>query len=47
MRHGLDDSENPIHDRGKYHIGEANVQQRVFQEFGDIDGMASSAVASH
>ena len=47
MRHGLDDSENPIHDRGKYHIGEANVQKRVFQEVGDIDGMASSAVASH
>ena len=26
MRDGLNDSENPIHDRGKYHIGEANIQ---------------------
>jgi len=46
MRRGLENSEHPIHDRGKYHIGEANVQKRVFQEFGDIDSM-KDAVASH
>ena len=36
MRKGLNDSKNPIHDRGEYHIGESNVQKRVFQEFGNI-----------
>ena len=35
----MKDSEHPIHDRGKYHIGESNVQKRVFQQFGDLDGM--------
>ena len=39
MEDGLKDSEHPIHDRGKYHIGESNVQKRVFQQFGDLDGM--------
>ena len=47
MRDGLNDSEEPIHDRGKYHIGESNVQKRVFQEFGDVSGMADSSIASH
>jgi len=47
MRDGLKDSFEPIHDRGKYHIGESNVQKRVFQEFGDVSGMLSSSVASY
>ena len=47
MRKGLDDSKEPIHDRGDYHIGSSNVQKRVFQEFGDIEGMSANAVASH
>ncbi len=47
MRDGLNDSDEPIHDRGKYHIGESNVQKRVFQEFGDLAGMAESSIASH
>ena len=47
MREGLKDSIEPIHDRGKYHIGESNVQKRVFQEFGDVSGMISSSVASY
>ena len=42
MEDGLKDSEHPIHDRGKYHIGESNVQKRVFQQFGDLDGMKSA-----
>ena len=47
MKDGLEDSENPIHDRGKYHIGEANIQKRVFQEFGEVDKMIENAEASH
>ena len=47
MKDGLEDSENPIHDRGKYHIGEANIQKRVFQEFGEVDKMIENANASH
>ncbi len=47
MRDGLEDSLEPIHDRGKYHIGESNVQKRVFQEFGDIAGMERNSIASH
>jgi 4-hydroxybenzoyl-CoA reductase subunit alpha len=47
MRDGLEDSENPIHDRGDYHIGESNIQKRVFQEFGDVKGMSDSTIASH
>jgi len=47
MRKGLDDSPEPIHDRGDYHIGSSNVQKRVFQEFGDIEGMAENAIVSH
>ena len=42
MEDGLLDSEHPIHDRGKYHVGESNVQKRVFQQFGDLDGMAAA-----
>ena len=48
MKKGLDDAEEPIHDRGKYHIGSSNIQKRVFQEFGNIknvnDALASSKV---
>ena len=47
MRKGLEDSGEPIHDRGDYHIGESNIQKRVFQEFGDIEGMIENSVASH
>jgi 4-hydroxybenzoyl-CoA reductase alpha subunit len=47
MKDGLNDSEKPIHDRGKYHIGEANIQKRVFQEFGDVNGIQDNAIASH
>ncbi|HIG19643.1 MAG: aldehyde oxidase [Methanobacteriota archaeon] len=47
MKDGLEDSENPIHDRGKYHIGEANIQKRVFQEFGEVEKMIDNAEASH
>ena len=47
MKDGLKDSEVPIHDRGEYHIGEANIQKRVFQEFGHIKSMKKNAVASH
>ena len=46
MSKAIDDSENPIHDRGKYHIGESNVQKRVFQEFGKIDEMHNSIAQS-
>jgi 4-hydroxybenzoyl-CoA reductase subunit alpha len=42
MEDGLLDSEHPIHDRGKYHIGESNVQKRVFQQFGDLEAMAAA-----
>ncbi len=47
MRGGLDDVAEPIHDRGEYHIGSSNIQKRVFQEFGNIEGMTANAVASH
>ena len=32
---GLEDADEPIHWRGKYHLARTNVQKRVFQEFGD------------
>ena len=32
MKKSLEDVDEPIHDRGKYHIGRSNVQKRVFQE---------------
>lgn len=47
IKQGLEDSENPIHDRGKYHIGDSNVQKRVFQQFGNISDMKDSSLASH
>ncbi|MDP6098651.1 MAG: molybdopterin-dependent oxidoreductase [Candidatus Thalassarchaeaceae archaeon] len=47
MKDGLKNSNNPIHDRGKYHIGESNIQKRVFQEFGEVSAMEEKAVASH
>ncbi len=46
MVKAIDESEHPIHDRGQYHIGESNVQKRVFQEFGRIDKMKNSAASS-
>ena len=46
MKKAIEDSDNPIHDRGKYHIGEANIQKRVFQEFGNIAGVKDSAASS-
>ena len=46
MRKAIDDSEHPIHDRGKYHLGESNVQKRVFQEFGNISAMKDSLATS-
>ena len=42
MRDGLKNSTDPIHDRGKYHIGESNVQKRVFQRFGRISDLEKS-----
>ena len=33
---GLDDADDPIHDRGPYHIGKSNIQMRVYQEFGRV-----------
>ena len=47
MKDGLKDSEEPIHDRGEYHIGEANIQKRVFQEFGNIESMQKNTIVSH
>ena len=32
---GLEDHDEPIHWRGKYHLESTNVQKRVYQEFGD------------
>ena len=46
IKDGLKDSENPIHDRGRYHIGESNVQKRVFQRFGRVQNIEDS-IASH
>ena len=46
MRDGLKDSPDPIHDRGRYHIGESNVQKRVFQRFGRISDLKNS-IASY
>ena len=46
IKDGLKDSDNPIHDRGRYHIGESNVQKRVFQKFGRIQSIGDS-IASH
>ncbi|MEC7601337.1 MAG: molybdopterin cofactor-binding domain-containing protein, partial [Candidatus Thermoplasmatota archaeon] len=46
MEDGLLDSNDPIHDRGKYHIGESNVQKRVFQQFGHTDAMRKAKFQS-
>ena len=46
MRAGLEDASSPIHDRGKYHIGESNIQKRVFQEFGNIRAVSESVASS-
>jgi len=47
MRKGIDDAEDPIHDRGKYHIGKSNVQKRVFQEFGNISAVKQAKASSN
>ena len=46
IKDGLKDSDSPIHDRGQYHIGESNIQKRVFQKFGRIQSIGDS-IASH
>ena len=46
MRKGLEDVAEPIHHRGEYHIGSSNVQKRVFQEFGNIEGMADAQASA-
>ena len=46
MEDGLLDSNDTIHDRGKYHIGESNVQKRVFQQFGHTDAMRKAKFQS-
>ena len=46
MEDGLEDTEHPIHDRGKYHIGESNIQKRVFQQFGNLSAMDEPAASS-
>ena len=33
----LSDVDEPIHDRGRYHIGSSNIQKRVYQSFGDSE----------
>ena len=44
---GLEDHDEPIHWRGKYHLARTNVQKRVFQEFGDRSLVNSPHAASH
>ena len=44
---GLEDVEEPIHWRGKYHLSRTNVQKRVFQEFGDRSLVDSPHASSH
>ena len=46
MKKSLEDVDEPIHDRGKYHIGRSNVQKRVFQEFGNFDDMKNPHASS-
>ena len=46
MREGLEDSEEPIHDRGLPHR-RVKRPKEGFQEFGDIEGMKENSVASH
>ena len=44
---GLEDADEPIHWRGKYHLARTNVQKRVFQEFGDRSLVESPLASSH
>ena len=44
---GLEDAEEPIHWRGKYHLSKTNVQKRVFQEFGDRSLVEKPLAESH
>ena len=46
MKKSLEDVDEPIHDRGKYHIGKSNIQKRVFQEFGNFKDMKNPHVSS-
>ena len=44
---GLEDTDEPIHWRGKYHLARTNVQKRVFQEFGDRSLVEKPLASSH
>ena len=44
---GLEDVDEPIHWRGKYHLSRTNVQKRVFQEFGDRSMVDNPHASSH
>ena len=44
---GLEDHDEPIHWRGKYHLARTNVQKRVFQEFGDRSLVKTPHASSH
>ena len=44
---GLEDADEPIHWRGKYHLAKTNVQKRVFQEFGDRSLVEKPHAESH
>ncbi len=45
-RKGLEDVDEPIHWRGKYHVGRTNVQKRVHQAFGDRSAIEDAAATS-
>jgi 4-hydroxybenzoyl-CoA reductase alpha subunit len=45
-RKGLEDVDEPIHWRGKYHVGRTNVQKRVHQAFGDRSNIENAAATS-
>ncbi|DAC18126.1 MAG TPA: molybdopterin-dependent oxidoreductase, partial [Candidatus Poseidoniaceae archaeon] len=45
-RKGLEDVDEPIHWRGKYHVGRTNVQKRVHQAFGDRSNIENAAASS-
>ncbi|MGB0151003.1 MAG: xanthine dehydrogenase family protein molybdopterin-binding subunit [Candidatus Poseidoniaceae archaeon] len=45
-RKGLEDVDEPIHWRGKYHVGRTNVQKRVHQAFGDRSKIEHAAATS-
>jgi 4-hydroxybenzoyl-CoA reductase subunit alpha len=44
---GLEDHDEPIHWRGKYHLESTNVQKRVYQEFGDRSLVENPHASSH